>query len=245
MESEIPKFPSNFEIPSEVFENIAHIHSHIHSDDFKNFRYSVESDLDIDHYQHAHHPQMNTMRFSDNFRDYRPSYQYHDDFHGNSNRNGANRQHRPKPTYPKAYSNDQNRFNRRNGVPDDEMKRRTENAKQKKRVLYAGENLNDKVKDIEGMYEMVFFGNEQMLVTYWMEAIQKIFNDSEKKENNFGLFWELKQELFNLGIEINEFYQSKLQNLTCEFHILEYEKEIDSEYVPGLKMFVPYLAFKY
>lgn len=248
LSSEIPEYPSNFEIPSEVHENLAQIHSHIHSSDFKNFRFSVESDLDIEHYQHAHHPQMNSMRFSDHFRDYRPSYQYHDDgFYGNFNRNGANRQHRPKPTYPKAYSNsnDHNRFNRRNGVPEDEMNRRTENSKQKKRVLYAGENLNDKMKEIEGKYEMVFFGNEQMMVTYWMEVIRKIFNDSEKKVNNFGVFWELKQEFFNLGIEINDLHLNKLQNSTCEFHILEYEKEIDSEYIPGIKMFVPYIAFNF
>jgi hypothetical protein len=115
----------------------------------------------------------------------------------------------------------------------------------KKRILYAGENLQDKKKEIEDKYKIVFFGNEQPTVSYWMQVIQRIFNNSEKKENNFVLFLEMKQELFNLGIEISGVDEAMLQNSTCRFDILEYEKEIDSEYVPGLKMFVPYMTINF
>jgi hypothetical protein len=55
----------------------------------------------------------------------------------------------------------------------------------------------------------------------------------------------MKQELFNLGIEISGVDEAMLQNSTCRFDILEYEKEIDSEYVPGLKMFVPYMTINF
>lgn len=154
--------------------------------------------------------------------------------------------HRPKPSYPKAYSKvDDGRFNRRTGVPDEEIKRRLQEGDQdeKKRVLYAGDSLEDKEKEIKGRFDYVFFGNEQPLITYWMELLQKVFNDAEIKD--FSLYFAHKQELSNLGIEVKgAAEEALLQGCSCEFHILEYEKEIDPHYVPTLRMFVPYLGFR-
>jgi len=241
-------FP-NVQIPSEVHENLARIHSHINSVEFRNFRNSVESTLEIERYQYYFHPQMNSKSsgFSDHIHSYRPLYQNSNNRNEPKNRNGANIQHRPKPNYPHASpkSNENGRFNKKkNAVPDEEILKRMKKDG-KKRILYAGENLQDKKKEIEDKYKIVFFGNEQPTVSYWMQVIQRIFNNSEKKENNFVLFLEMKQELFNLGIEISGVDEAMLQNSTCRFDILEYEKEIDSEYVPGLKMFVPYMTINF
>lgn len=221
-----------------IEENIKNIHAEIFNSDFLAFRHSVESNLDLDYHGHFPQPQMTSHlpRFSSPLLDPYSNYNYEDE---NDNRKNQNKQRKNKPNYPKAPENT-NYIDTKNSVPEEEIIRRIP-KNEKKRVLFESDNLNEKMKEIEKKFKWVIFGKEQMMVTFWMESIQRIFKDSEK-ENNYEVFKKLNHELFNIGIKLNDIDKKFLQNSSLSFEILEYDKEIDSEYIPPMKMFVPYLG---
>lgn len=226
-------------------ENIENIHKHIYSEKFINFRSSVEADLDIDHYQYMMHPQMPSHHYH-HIPDYSFSSHYNYDYnyaHSSGNRK-YNRQHRPKPNYPHAYGSETRGFNRNTGktnaVPQDEIEKRILYENKKRVLSEKSENLNEKKREIEVNYRKVFYGNEQITKTFWMINLEKFF---EKTKKDFLFVSKLNNELLNLGINIEEIEKEiKNDKSTFEFHVMEYNKDLDSEYVPEIKMFVPCLA---
>lgn len=229
-------------------ENLANIHEHIYSEKFINFRSSVEGDLDIDHYQYMMHPQMASNHYNrHHIPDYSFSshYNYDYNYEHSSGNSKYNRQHRPKPNYPHAYGSESAGFNRnsgkKNAVPQEEIEKRILNEGKKRVLSEKSDNLNEKKYEIETNYRKVIYGNEQISKTFWMVNLENSFENSKK---NFLFVSKLSNELLNLGINIEEIGNEikNNNNSTFEFHVMEYIKDLDSEYVPDIKMFVPYLA---
>ena len=232
----------------EIHESINHVHDNIFSPEFYEMRSSIESQIeDLDHYRYMSHPQMASMhhRQQDSAHSYRASYYQSNRYQNAQNGNSQfNRQHRPQPNYPHVYSKGGNSFHEGrhgHGVSDEDIYKRIPKNKEK-RVLFESDSLNDKKNDIKENHKYVFFGIEQPLITHWMGHIQRIFHDSEKKKNNYDIFLKLEMEFDSIGIRIRKIDEEELKNSTFVFDIFEYTKEIDSEYVPPLKMFVPYLT---
>lgn len=231
---------STSDIHKTVKENIEQINSHIYSGKFQNFRASVESELDIDHYQTIMHPRMASYhhqysRFDDSYEDH--------PFSGYKN---SNRQHRPKPSYPHAYTGSERsdfsgKFGgRASAVSKEDIEKRIPPREYKKRVLLEDyKSLYSKKRELENLYKDVFYGRQQILKTFWMEKLENAFQNSPR---NIDFVLSLKNELMNCGIWWDEIEHEFDEETVFMFHVIDYDKDLDSEYLPALKMYVPCLG---